>query len=260
MKKLVLALFVILMAASCGKDTPVNRVIAHRGFWMTEGSAQNSLTSLRLAMDNDFYGSECDIQLTADKQFIVFHDSKLHGEYLENLTFEQILADTTLVNGERISTVDEYFEAFANHGGKTKLIIEVKPQVTEDMMSLSIARTAEAIKKFNIQKRVEIISFSYRACKELAAIFPEIPVSFLDEEHTVSFAQMKADGIDGIDYEYHCILNNPSLIEEAHAIGFIVDVWTANDPDEVLTMVSNGLDYVTTNKPDVMASILEGIK
>lgn len=259
MKKLVLALFVITMAVSCGKDLPKNRVIAHRGFWVAEGSAQNSLTSLRLAMDNGFYGSECDIQLTADSCFIVFHDSRLHGEYLENLTFEQILADTTLVNGERISTVDEYFEAFASHGGDTKLIIEVKPQVTEDMMSLSIARTAEAIKKFNIQDRVEIISFSYRACKELAAIFPEIPVSFLDETHNVSFEQMKADGIDGIDYEYHCILDNPDLIEEAHAIGFIVDVWTANDPDEVLTMVEAGLDYVTTNRPDLMLEILQGI-
>ena len=258
MKKLILALCSLLVIASCNKDIPANRVIAHRGFWQTEGSAQNSLASLRLAMDNGFYGSECDIQLTADDCFIVFHDTKLHGVYIEEMTFEQCLADTTLVNGERISTVDEYFSEFANHSGDTKLIIEVKPQVSEDVMSRSIARTAEAIKKYKIQSRVEIISFSYRACKELAAIFPEIPVSFLDHTHTVSFSQMQADGIDGIDYEYHAILNNPELVKEAHAIGFIVDVWTADDPQEVLTMVASGLDYVTTNRPDVMASALSG--
>ena len=258
MKRIVLTIIVIMMAVSCGKEaTQKNRVIAHRGFWQTEGSAQNSLTSLRLAMDNGFYGSECDIQLTADSCFIVFHDSKLNGVYLENLTFAQILADTTLVNGEKISTVDEYFSEFACHGGNTKLIIEVKPQVTEEMMSLSIERTAEAIKKFDIRDRVEIISFSYRACKELAGIFPDIPVSFLDETHNVSFSQMKQDGIDGIDYEYHCILENPDLIEEAHSKGFIVDVWTANDPEEVITMVEAGLDYVTTNRPDLMLAVLE---
>ena len=259
MKRIIIVIAILLMAVSCGKEAPGNKVIAHRGFWQTEGSAQNSLTSLRLALDNGFYGSECDIQLTADSCFIVFHDSSLNGVNIEDLTFEQILADTTLVNGERISTVDEYFEAFASHGGKTRLIIEVKPQVSEEMMDLSIARTAEAIRKFKIQKRVEIISFSYRACKELAAIFPEIPVSFLDETHNVSFEQMKADGIDGIDYDYHCILENLDLIDEAHEAGFIVDVWTANDPEEVLTMVSRGLDFVTTNVPDLMVTVLEGI-
>lgn len=257
MKRLILLTAILLMTASCGNTVLPNRVIAHRGFWQTEGSAQNSLASLRLAVENGFYGSECDIQLTADSCFIVFHDTSLHGVNVEDMTFEQVLADTTLANGERISTVDEYFSAFAALEGKTKLIIEVKPQVTEEMMSLSIARTAEAIKKHDIRRRVEIISFNYRACKELAEIFPDIPVSFLDRAHNVSFDQMKADGIDGIDYRYNCILENLSLIDEAHEAGFIVDVWTPDDPEEVLTMVDAGLDYVTTNVPDVMMAILE---
>ena len=99
MKKLAL-LFVVLLAVSCSNDIPQNRVIAHRGFWQTEGSAQNTLTSLRLAVENGFYGSECDVQLTADSCFIVFHDTNLHGVDIENMTFEQVLADTTLANGE----------------------------------------------------------------------------------------------------------------------------------------------------------------
>ena len=56
------------------------------------------------------------------------------------------------------------------------------------------------------------------------------------------------------------LLDNLSLIEEAHEAGFIVDVWTPNDPEEVLTMVDAGLDFVTTDRPDIMAAILEGIQ
>jgi glycerophosphoryl diester phosphodiesterase len=255
MKRLLL-LATILLATACSQDIPESRVIAHRGFWQTEGSAQNSLTSLRLACENGFYGSECDVQLTADSCFIVFHDTNLHGVNIEDMTFEQVLADTTLTNGERISTVDEYFSTFAGLDTRTKLIIELKQQPSEEMMSLSIAKTAEAIEKYDIRHRVEIISFSYRACKELAAIFPDIPVSFLDRAHNVSFSQMLDDFIDGIDYRYNCILENLSLIDEAHEAGFIVDVWTPNDPEEVLTMVNAGLDFVTTDRPDVMAAIL----
>ncbi|MBP5302298.1 MAG: hypothetical protein J6Y88_03520 [Bacteroidales bacterium] len=259
MKKLAL-LFVVLLAVSCSNDIPQNRVIAHRGFWQTEGSAQNTLASLRLAVENGFYGSECDVQLTADSCFIVFHDTNLHGVDIENMTFEQVLADTTLANGERISTADEYFSAFAGLDGATKLIIELKQQPSEDMMSLSIARTAEAVRKYGIESRVELISFSYRACKELAAMFPAVPVLFLDRAHNIPFSQMKADGIDGFSYKYNCVLENPTLIDDAHEAGLITEVWAPDDPEEVLTMVDAGLDFVITNRPDVMADILAGIR
>lgn len=256
MKKLLLLTSIMLLAASCSKDIPQDRVIAHRGFWQTEGSAQNTLTSLRLAVENGFYGSECDVQLTADSCFIVFHDTNLHGVDIEDMTFEQVLADTTLANGERISTADEYFSAFAGLEGKTKLIIELKQQPSEEMMSLNIARTAEAIRRYGIASRVEIISFSYRACKELAAIFPEIQVSLLDRADNVPFSRIKADGIDGISYKYTCILEDLSLIEKAHDAGLVVDVWAPNEPEDVLTLFDAGLDHVITDKPDLMVGIL----
>ena len=256
MKKLLLLTSIMLLAASCSKDIPQDRVIAHRGFWQTEGSAQNTLTSLRLAVENGFYGSECDVQLTADSCFIVFHDTNLHGVDIEDMTFEQVLADTTLANGERISTADEYFSDFAGLEGKTKLIIELKQQPSEEMMSLNIARTAEAIRRYGIASRVEIISFSYRACKELAAIFPEIQVSLLDRADNVPFSQIKADGIDGISYKYTCILEDLSLIEKAHDAGLVVDVWAPNEPEDVLTLFDAGLDHVITDKPDLMVGIL----
>lgn len=260
MKKLILAILILTAAASCGRVVPVNRVIAHRGFWQSEGSAQNTLASLRLAVENGFYGSECDVQLTADSCFIVFHDTNIHGVDVEDMTFEQVLADTTLANGERISTVDEFFSTFAGLDGGTKLIIELKQQPSEDMMSLSIARTAEAVRKYGLEKRVELISFSYRACKELAAAFPDVPVLFLDRAHNVPFSQMKADGIDGFSYKYNCVLENLALIDEAHKAGLIAEVWAPDDPQEVLTMVEAGLDFVITNRPDVMAAVLEGIR
>ena len=34
------------------------KIVAHRGYWKTEGSAQNSLTSLQKANDVGCYGSE----------------------------------------------------------------------------------------------------------------------------------------------------------------------------------------------------------
>ena len=39
------------------------QVIAHRGYWKAEGSAQNSLASLRKAAEAKVYGSEFDVQI-----------------------------------------------------------------------------------------------------------------------------------------------------------------------------------------------------
>lgn len=40
------------------------KVIAHRGYWDCEGSAQNSIASLKKAAEAGVYGSEFDVQMT----------------------------------------------------------------------------------------------------------------------------------------------------------------------------------------------------
>jgi len=47
------------------------KVIAHRGYWKTPSSAQNSLRALELADSIGVYGSEFDVWLTKDDVLIV---------------------------------------------------------------------------------------------------------------------------------------------------------------------------------------------
>ena len=55
------------------------QVIAHRGFWKTEGSAQNSIMALEKAAEAQLYGSEFDVLMTADGKVVVNHDSSIEG-------------------------------------------------------------------------------------------------------------------------------------------------------------------------------------
>ena len=70
MKKLVLIIPFVLLGTVINAQT---KTIAHRGFWDTEGSAQNSLKSLRLANDIHCFGSEFDVWITKDGEVIVNH-------------------------------------------------------------------------------------------------------------------------------------------------------------------------------------------
>ena len=80
----LLLLLCVLVAAPVSAKRKT-KVIAHRGYWKTEGSAQNSIRSLERANEIKVYGSEFDVHLTADNVPVVFHDSKIQGKHIQKI-------------------------------------------------------------------------------------------------------------------------------------------------------------------------------
>ncbi len=76
------------------------QVIAHRGYWKTSGSAQNSVAALAKAQQLDIYGSEFDVWITADEVVVLNHDPTINGIRIENATYND-LKNITLSNGEK---------------------------------------------------------------------------------------------------------------------------------------------------------------
>lgn len=72
--KSILIYMMLLMGVilpSSAKDR-AQQVIAHRGYWKTEGSAQNSISSLQNTHRIGVYGSEFDVHITRDGEVVVF--------------------------------------------------------------------------------------------------------------------------------------------------------------------------------------------
>lgn len=65
-------------------------VIAHRGFWKTDGSAQNSIAALLKADSVGCYGSEFDICLTKDNKWVVAHGPAVGGHKIAESTLEEL--------------------------------------------------------------------------------------------------------------------------------------------------------------------------
>ena len=68
LKKMMMA-SALLMAACCMQAQ--TKVIAHRGFWKTPGSSQNSISSLLKADSIGCYGSEFDVWIAKDNKLVV---------------------------------------------------------------------------------------------------------------------------------------------------------------------------------------------
>ena len=103
-KKLLFASALLFSAYNASAQT---QVIAHRGFWKTEGSAQNSIAALLKADSIGCYGSEFDVWLAADDQLVVNHDPTFKGKRMENSPSTALTA-IKLDNGESLPTLANY--------------------------------------------------------------------------------------------------------------------------------------------------------
>ena len=101
------------MCAVTLTGTAQTKVIAHRGYWKCEGSAQNSIRSLERANEIKVYGSEFDVHLTADNVPVVFHDRKIEGKDIQTTPYAE-LKDLKLPNGETLPTLEQYLDRRRN--------------------------------------------------------------------------------------------------------------------------------------------------
>lgn len=242
MNRLIVAIALCMAVLGAEAQT---RIIAHRGYWKSEGSAQNSITSLKKAAEARVYGSEFDVQLTKDQNVVVNHDDTIKGLMISDVTYAE-LKDIKLNNGERISTLDDYLEA-----GKAlpniQLILEIKPHRTKAEEDAVTAIVVRKVKEMKMEKQVEYISFSMNICEQLVKLTPNSEIAYLKSD--MAPKELKAKGINGIDYHYKAFEMKPEWVDEAHQLGMKVNVWTVNDTKLIQKMLDLKVDFITTDLP-----------
>lgn len=245
----------ILMAALLVGLTAVAqpKIVAHRGYWRTDGSAQNSITSLQKAAAVGCYGSEFDVWLTADGVPVVFHDATIDGIRIEDTTFATLM-NHRLQNGEFIPTLQQYLTEGAKIEG-CQLILEIKPHRNEVRDKRIADMCVELVRTLGLEKKTEYISFSKVVCQRLHEITPDSKVAYLNGE--LAPAQIKEMGLTGIDYNEKVFVKHPEWLQEAKQLGVEVNVWTVDGEENLRHHVNlEGVDLITTNDPEILKGIL----
>ncbi|UYW02265.1 glycerophosphodiester phosphodiesterase [Flavobacterium agricola] len=253
MKKIFLttsALFIMGLATAQAQQT---QIIAHRGFWKTENSAQNSITALQKAAQEQFFGSEFDIHITKDNVLVINHDADVNGIEIETNNYNKI-AKVKLKNNEPLPTLENYLKA-----GKAlpniKLILEIKPHKNVERENQAVAETIQLVEKLNLANQVEYISFSQNICDQVKKQNPQAVVSYLNGD--LSPQQVKSKGWDGIDYHFKIYQKNPTWITDAHNLGLITNTWTVNNPEVMEEMIANKIQFISTDEPLVLKAKLQ---
>ena len=226
------------------------QVIAHRG---ASGYApENTRAAFDRALALGADAIETDVQLTADGQLVLFHDTTVE----RNSNGRGPLGDYTLAElraldlggwfapefaGERVLTVPELLDEYV---GRIPLALEIKdPRAAIPLVALLTER--------RILDRVQVTSFYWTALLDAQAANPDLHLGFLTtifEQDTIDrcvrrgFAQL-CPHVDRL---------TAHRVALAHERGLNVRAWGLQRRDHVERLHDTGADGATCNWPDWM--------
>ncbi len=221
-------------------------IIAHRGFWNTEGAAQNSRAAVEKALEQDFYGAEIDVYVTADDHVVLSHDISYGGYNLSISKFDEI-KNLTLSNGETLPELSEVLDIIAKSTSRTKLVIEIKEHNNATNNERCAKAAVAAVKAAGVEDKVEYISFNNDILKAVLLEDPEAYCAYLGSNCAPAYLQHL--GHKAIDFTYSTYKSSPDYIVNAHNLGMKVYTWTINNIEDIIDTYNDDYDAIATDYP-----------
>ena len=227
------------------------QVVAHRGYWRTEGSDQNSVASLLKADELGVWGVEFDVWRAADGVLVLNHDG-VHDGHNVQTTPSTTLTTLRLANGETMPTLAEYLEAAKKT--RVHLVLELKPHATPEAETAAAEAAVKMVNDNRLAKRVTYITFSRHAMEELIRLAPKNDVLYLGGD--ISPEELEAMGAAGGDYNHGVYLRNPSWLAYMKEHKMVSNVWTVNHPVDMIWAIEQQIDFLTTDRPDLFLELV----
>lgn len=228
------------------------QVSAHRGFsW---AAPENTDYAFMEAVKADADYIELDVQMTADGEVVVFHDSEL--ERLSNGSGK--LSDRTYSELRALNAAGKFrndpdygdawimllSEVLEKYGSEIMFNIEIKDVGN---VSETARKTVDIIKKYGIEDTCYVTSFSYTALKTVKEIAPHIKTAIITHLAALS-SYSKLSAVDAVSMNY--LFVNQSVVNTVHSNGKQIFVWTVDNTDDMQQMIAMGVDNIITNRPD----------
>ncbi|HET6856804.1 MAG TPA: glycerophosphodiester phosphodiesterase [Streptomyces sp.] len=219
-------------------------VVGHRGD--PYRFRENTLASLRSAVERGADAVEIDVRLTRDGVPVLLHDDSLHRLWGP----ERLLADLTakdlreLTSGG-VPTLREAVLAVGDH----RLMIDL-PDATE----ASVRTVVGAVRECGAGER----AYYCAGPTTMLAVRAADPGAEIAMTWKTSAPPRRAliEAVRPRWLNYRFGLTTPGLVDRVHRDGMLVSVWTADTRRTMRRMVDRGVDSVTTNRVDVLSGLL----
>ncbi len=255
-------------------DCPCPHIIAHQGSSLD--LPPNTLEAFQLALDQGADIIELDIWRSKDGTWVVIHDRNLSritgvSKDITKLTFEEIQLLDAGYNfsdssgnylyrnkGYKIPSLEQVFKQFNNE----KINIEIKT-----VSKLGLSDLVQMIKKYQMEKKVLVVSFSYNVIKKFRKISNNqiaTAASKSDIMRMIYFGKLPWYKIrfDAFQIPFYSKkverygLKNTEWIGKMRSKGMEVHYWTVDNSEDIKKAFSIGAGGVITNKPKIAYDLL----
>lgn len=243
---------------------PKPLIVAHRG--ESFDAPENTLAAINKAWNRGATVVEIDIQLTADNEIVVIHDTntkrvsglrkvikKTPLAHLRTLDVGEWKASE--FKGERIPTLNDVLETVPENG---TLIIELKSNA-DILHELKQTLSESPLKT----RQIQIIAFNKKTLAKAKQFMPAYTMLWLldldyfwprwlcfrNTEKIIS--RVKKHNFDGINVWAGKVLNR-HFIAPFKKQELMVYAWTINDPLKAKSLISDGIDAITTDRASWM--------
>lgn len=231
------------------------RAFAHRGGGLE--APENSLLAFQRATDLGFVELETDVRATSDGVAVIHHDATLDRTTdqrgrISDLTWVEV-AQARIHGTEPVLRLDELLDELP----QARFTLDAKDSAAVAAMLSVLATRAD-------RDRITVGSFSHRRLRRIRSAL-DVTTSSTPPEVLALARAARANRPVRLPGSYVQIpthvgrwrLLTPRLIDSAHRSGLEVHVWTIDDPGQMEDLIDLGVDGLMTDRPSVLASILQ---
>jgi glycerophosphoryl diester phosphodiesterase len=250
---------------------PLN--VAHRG---GAGLApENTLAAFQRALELRADAVELDVHMSQDGALIVMHDADLvrttrHVGEIGALTLEALRTLNAAANhqGNHVDPqpIPTLHEVLALVKGRAGAQIEIKQWADQRRYPGIEAKVVDAVRHFDMLANVMVISFDFPTLQAIKALEPRIATCALLSSAYLRHFDLRRDATPVVDdlasHGFRCVGVKHTWLTEPffHALRqrhFQVGVWTVNDPFSMRKFADLGVDFITSDRPDLLRQALQ---
>ncbi|EOS55073.1 glycerophosphodiester phosphodiesterase [Paenibacillus barengoltzii] len=230
------------------------QIAVHRGD--TSNAPENSLPALISAIEKGFQVVELDVQLTKDGIAVLNHDSDLRRmtglkKRVADMNFNEVqqLYIGMDANGYPIH-IPSLSSVLAEAQGRIKLLLDLKPNgAPSEALAEEVVRL---IKEAGVEEEVRVQSFDGEVLGRIRELAPEIKIGRI-----LFFALGDLSVLDVDFYTIEQVMLTDFLVDQAHADGREVWVWTVNSRRDMKEVLKYPIDGIITDYPETAQSMVE---
>lgn len=218
-----------------GFDTGDVIVVAHKGGLSC--GPENTLEAFANSASTGADMIELDVRTTKDGIQVINHDAKISGKKIKDKKYSELLKYKP-----DLCTLDEALDVIYDSG----LLLQVELKDTADA-----TKTVNAVREHDMEDRVIYISFEKDLLRKVRKMDANARLGFIFMDSVPSKLDSFIDELDISALMVHHKLLTQSRLDGWHDQGLQVNVWTIDDYSECVRWINMGVDYITSNYPEI---------